>query len=112
MNAAVSDRPAPAFPPTPLDIHRADAGAFVGVTALPHANMIYVLLDTRRQFDLIALPARDSGDRPQGRVLTKALEQGDVMITFQYWPGDSTTTDRDDPAAARPLDHQLPAGDA
>lgn len=56
---------------------------FVGV--YPGGTLIYVLMKRRDEFDMIALPVRDSGENDNGHVLSKSLDQGGLCIVFQYW---------------------------
>lgn len=48
-------------------------------------KLIYVGLDSRTAFDLIARPCTDHCENEKGHVLFKTVEQAGVRVVFQYW---------------------------
>lgn len=56
---------------------------FVGIG--PQGKFICVGLKSREDFDHIDLPCIDHGENEKGHVLSKSLDDGNVMVVFQYW---------------------------
>lgn len=52
---------------------------------MPGGKLIYVSVEKREDFDLIALPETDHRSE-SGRVLAKAIDaDADVYVVFQHW---------------------------
>jgi hypothetical protein len=60
---------------------------FVGVTT---PTLIYVGIADREAFDRIAAPCTDHGQKPTGHVLSKSVDNGSVLVVFQYWINNMT----------------------
>lgn len=56
---------------------------YIGVH--PGGTLVYVLMSKRDEFDMLAAPAIDHGEKESGHVLTKNVEGGGVYVVFQYW---------------------------
>ncbi|MDB5970112.1 MAG: hypothetical protein JWQ90_2562 [Hydrocarboniphaga sp.] len=51
-----------------------------------HGKTVMVIVE-EADWIKIEMPAKDSGERPEGRVLTKTVDGANgMMIVFQYWP--------------------------
>lgn len=63
---------------------------FVSV-ATDDGKLIYIGLKDRAEFDRIALPCTDHGEKETGHLLSKSLDTDSVWIIFQYWLKSETT---------------------
>lgn len=48
-------------------------------------NLVYVLIEDRAKFDLIALPKTDHREHGGKAVLSKNMDHGGVRLVFQHW---------------------------
>lgn len=56
---------------------------YIGVH--PGGTLVYVLMSKRDEFDMLAAPVTDHGEKEHGHVLSKSVEGGGVYVVFQYW---------------------------
>lgn len=56
---------------------------YIGVH--PGGTLVYVLMSKRNEFDELAAPVTDHGEKETGHVLSKSVEGGGIYVVFQYW---------------------------
>lgn len=56
---------------------------FIGVHA--PGTLVYVLMSKRDEFDMLAAPVTDHGEKESGHVLSKSIEGGGICVVFQFW---------------------------